>query len=133
MLIPHFGPPWPMPSIVKPLWWFRHWRSRINRTVLGGHTPSIGLNRSQTATKDYLLVLLPLVICCYLEPRWLGTCPQRPSARCPPISQGKTFWVRRRTNVQQLTCKIDSSNSFYYFFFSFVLIELKPIVLKGKF
>ena len=39
---------------------------------------------------------------------------------------------RRRTNVQQLTCKIDSSNSFYYLFFSFVLIELKPFVLKGK-
>ena len=39
---------------------------------------------------------------------------------------------RRRTNVQQLTCKIDLSNSFYYFFFSFVLLELKPFVLKGK-
>ena len=38
---------------------------------------------------------------------------------------------RRRTNVQQLTCKIDLSNSFYYFFFSFVLLELKPFVLKG--
>ena len=39
---------------------------------------------------------------------------------------------RRRTNVQQLTCKIDLSNSFYYLFFSFVLLELKPFVLKGK-
>ena len=39
---------------------------------------------------------------------------------------------RRTTNVQQLTCKIDLSNSFYYLFFSFVLIELKPFVLKGK-
>ena len=39
---------------------------------------------------------------------------------------------RRRTNVQQQTCKIDLSNFFYYFFFSFVLIELKPLVLKGK-
>ena len=39
---------------------------------------------------------------------------------------------RRRTNVQQLTCNIDSSNSFYYLFFSFVLIELKPFVLRGK-
>ena len=39
--------------------------------------------------------------------------------------------VRRRTNVQ-LTCKIDLSNSFYYLFFSFVIIELKPFVLKGK-
>ena len=39
---------------------------------------------------------------------------------------------RRRTNVQQLTCNIDLSNSFYYLFFSFVLIELKPFVLKGK-
>ena len=34
--------------------------------------------------------------------------------------------------VQQLTCNIDLSSSFYYFFFSFVLIELKPFVLKGK-
>ena len=39
---------------------------------------------------------------------------------------------KRRTNVQQLTCKIDLSSSFYYLFFSFVLIELKPFVLKGK-
>ena len=38
----------------------------------------------------------------------------------------------RRTNVQQLTCKIDSSRSFYYLFLSFVLLELKPFVLKGK-
>ena len=38
----------------------------------------------------------------------------------------------RRTNVQQLTCKIDLSSSFYYLFFSFVLLELKPFVLKGK-
>ena len=34
---------------------------------------------------------------------------------------------RRRTNVQQLTCKIDLSSSFYYLFFSFVLIELNPL------
>ena len=34
--------------------------------------------------------------------------------------------------MQQLTCKIDLSNSFYYLFFSFVLLELKPFVLKGK-
>ena len=39
---------------------------------------------------------------------------------------------RRRTNVQQLTCNIDLSRSFYYLFFSFVLLELKPFVLKGK-
>ena len=39
---------------------------------------------------------------------------------------------RRRTNVQQLTCNIDLSCSFYYLFFSFVLLELKPFVLKGK-
>ena len=40
--------------------------------------------------------------------------------------------LRRRTNVQQLTCKIDLPFSFYYLFFSFVLLELKPFVLKGK-
>ena len=34
--------------------------------------------------------------------------------------------------MQQLTCKIDLPFSFYYFFFSFVLLELKPFVLKGK-
>ena len=39
--------------------------------------------------------------------------------------------IRRRTNVQQLTCNIDLSSYFYYFFFSFVLIELKPFV-EGK-
>ena len=35
---------------------------------------------------------------------------------------------RRRTNVQQLTCNIDLPYSFYYLFFSFVLLELKPFV-----
>ena len=34
--------------------------------------------------------------------------------------------------MQQLKCNIDLSNSFYYLFFSFVLLELKPFVLKGK-
>ena len=34
--------------------------------------------------------------------------------------------------MQQLTCNIDLSRSFYYLFFSCVLIELKPLVLKGK-
>ena len=39
---------------------------------------------------------------------------------------------RRRTNVPQLTCNIDVCRSFYYLFFSFVIIVLKPLVLKGK-
>ena len=30
--------------------------------------------------------------------------------------------------MQQLTCKIDLPFSFYYLFFSFVLLELKPFV-----
>ena len=34
--------------------------------------------------------------------------------------------------MQQLTCNIDLSGSFYYLFFSFVLLELKAFVLKGK-
>ena len=34
--------------------------------------------------------------------------------------------------MQQLTYNIDLSRSFYYLFFSFVLIELKPFVSKGK-
>ena len=34
--------------------------------------------------------------------------------------------------MQQLTCNINLSNSFHYLFFSFVLLELKPSVLKGK-
>ena len=35
------------------------------------------------------------------------------------------------TNVQQLTCKIDLSSSFYFcLFFSFVLLELKPFLWK---
>ena len=41
-------------------------------------------------------------------------------------------FFRRRTNVQQLTCNIDLSSSFYYLFFSFVLLELKPFVCKWK-
>ena len=34
--------------------------------------------------------------------------------------------------MQQLTCNIDLSRSFYYLFFSFVLLELKPFFLSGK-
>ena len=34
--------------------------------------------------------------------------------------------------MQQLMCNIDLSCYFDYLFFSFVLIELKPLVLKGK-
>ena len=48
------------------------------------------------------------------------------------ISATRTRCYKRRTNVQQLTCKIDLSSSFYYLFFSFVLLEQKPFVLKGK-
>ena len=47
-------------------------------------------------------------------------------------SQCAPLVFRRRTNVQQLTCKIDLSNSFYYLFFSFVLLELKPFVFEGE-
>ena len=61
----------------------------------------------------------------------------RYGAELPPIISivrypGRPVMFWRRTNVQQLTCKIDLSKSFYYLFFSFVLIELKPLVLKGK-
>ena len=34
--------------------------------------------------------------------------------------------------MQQLTCKIDSSSSFYYLFFSFILLELKAFVFEGE-
>ena len=34
--------------------------------------------------------------------------------------------------MQQLTCKIDSSNSFYYLFFSFIILELKTLFGRGK-
>ena len=34
--------------------------------------------------------------------------------------------------MQQLTCNIDLSYYSYYLFFSFVLLELKPFVLKEK-
>ena len=68
--------------------------------------------------------------------RALRDCKQR-SSNCkqksfPRFLLSSSDQSRRRTNVQQLTCKIDSSNSFYYLFFSFVLLELKPLVLKGK-
>ena len=48
------------------------------------------------------------------------------------FSEGRGNFCGRRTNVQQLTCKIDLSSSFYYLFLSFVLLELKPFALKGK-
>ena len=51
---------------------------------------------------------------------------------CSDAHEEHPEFNRRRTNVQQLTCNIDLSNYFYYLFFSFVLIELKPFVLKGK-
>ena len=50
----------------------------------------------------------------------------------PQRDANLAIFHRKRTNVQQLTCNIDLSRSFYYLFFSFVLIELKPFVLKGK-
>ena len=34
--------------------------------------------------------------------------------------------------MQQLTCNIDVSSSFYYLFFSFVLIELKALCFEGE-
>ena len=34
--------------------------------------------------------------------------------------------------MQQLTCNIDLSRPFYFLFFPFVLLELKPFVLKGR-
>ena len=56
----------------------------------------------------------------------------RITAEIAMIRNRYDFKSRRRTNVQQLTCKIDLPFSFYYLFFSFVLRELKPFVLKGK-
>ena len=60
---------------------------------------------------------------------WRAVCSLRGNLSLQETSYQKN---RRRTNVQQLTCKIDLSNFFYYLFFSFVLLELKPFVLKGK-
>ena len=45
------------------------------------------------------------------------------------VKQFLTRFYKRRTNVQQLTCKIDS---FYYLFFSFIILELKPLCFEGK-
>ena len=53
-----------------------------------------------------------------------------PNPRLPGLLSSSEY--RKRTNVQQLTCNIDLSNSFYYLFFSLVLIELKPFLLKAK-
>ena len=68
---------------------------------------------------------------------WLGAVQRNKAARLdctlgPIHCLHGTVCFRRRTNVQQLTCKIDLSSSFYYLFLSFVLLELKPFVLKGK-
>ena len=52
--------------------------------------------------------------------------------RCDLPSAIWSSKIRRRTNVQQLTCKIDLSSSFYYLFLPFVLLELKPFFWRGK-
>ena len=67
-------------------------------------------------------------------------CKEQPRRHLQQKMNSNTFFVCvcicneivRRTNVQQLTCNIDLSCSFYYIFFSFILLELKPFVLKGK-
>ena len=61
---------------------------------------------------------------------FLGVCLSPTPSRQPLFETSDSS--RRRTNVQQLTCKIGLSSSFYYLFLSFVLLELKPFVLKGK-
>ena len=55
-----------------------------------------------------------------------------PSSASRGVSHGVVALNRRRTNVQQQTCNIDLPSSFYYLFFSFVLLELKPFVFKWK-
>ena len=77
--------------------------------------------RERVSRNRFLLVFL--LLCLFLACFWVWGVFL--SCRGP-------FCSRRRTNVQQLTCNIDLSRSFYYLFFSFVLIELKPFVLKGK-
>ena len=68
-----------------------------------------------------------------LPPSWDQTKkPRPPPPNPPPPPSLPSPKFRRRTNVQQLTCNMDLSSSFYYLFFSYVLIELKPFVLKGK-
>ena len=64
----------------------------------------------------------------------IGRRPDKSHFLRPPklVLDGEFYSNRRRTNVQQLTCNIDLSRSFYYLFFSFVLLEPKPFVLKGK-
>ena len=80
---------------------------------------------------------------CFMGPwtfAWV-CCPQLPDHPCKNGTHSTCFYstgghtrpkYRRKTNVQQLTCNIDLSCSFYYLFFSCVLIELKPFVLKGE-
>ena len=69
--------------------------------------------------------------------RWGFQCGKFPGRGTEQVKTGQVnpdhlSGYKRRTNVQQLTCNIDLSSSFYYLFFSFVLIELKPFVLKGE-
>ena len=49
-----------------------------------------------------------------------------------PASSSHQGCYRRRTSAQQKVWNIDLSCSFYYLFFSFLLIELKLFGLKGK-
>ena len=58
--------------------------------------------------------------------------PTLPGCPWPALDPSANLMCRRRTNVQQLTCKIDSSNSFYYLFFSFIIFELIFYYLWAK-
>ena len=76
-------------------------------------------------------IVIETISCTYCRPP--------PQSAYPKIVFGKSKrgltnggLSRRRTNVQQLTCNINLSSCSYYLLFSFVLIELKPFVLKGK-
>ena len=114
------------------------------------HSPFWVVSRPSSPTRGYKS---GCVCSCMagLTPMWRYKFACVRSVSCRPTQTGlckfgwfRAFWTntpperflscfyRRRTKVQQLTCNIGLSCSFYYLFFSFVLLELKPFVLKGK-
>ena len=78
-------------------------------------------------------VLIPHWVGCFKASRWKEAEEDKSCLiRCNEAKRQKGKNDRRRTNVQQLTCNIELSCSFYYLFFSFVLIELNPLLWRGK-
>ena len=137
---------WKFHSILKA-WFFQDCLSRLDFFNPGALWAAKGicriLRRDRPSESRHLIALEWTSLCAFSVPytHLLALCVPKTFLH---NSVGQVCWTepsdtwhaanifRRRTNVQQLTCNIDLSCSFSYFFFSFALIERKPFVLKGK-